>query len=93
LLKLSSGYILFVCIVNELLELCCGDISGLNRIDDMHGVSRRILLRHGGSDCSFWILFIRLLFYWFCIILRVMFHRKFFCTFFIKLHKYTFSVI
>ena len=52
LFKLFIGNIFVICLFNELLKLSCGLLSGFNRIHDMHGLPRRIVLRDDWSNRS-----------------------------------------
>jgi len=57
LFELSSGIIFVICIIIELLELSCGVLSGLNRIDDMYGMPWRIILHLYWPVVGEWTMF------------------------------------
>jgi len=40
------------CVINYLFKLFIGNLSSLNGIHDLYSMSRRIVLRHHGLDCS-----------------------------------------
>ena len=60
--KLFIGDIFIVCIFDELLKLCCGLLSSLDRIYNLYGMPWRIVLRYCGpkhcdGELLFWIIF------------------------------------
>ena len=65
LFKLFTRHIFIICVFNELLELSFGLLSGLDGIDDMHGLSRRILLRNNWPNRSDWKLLYGIIFHCF----------------------------
>ncbi len=58
--KLLFG-ILFSGLCNRVLKLPSGFLSSGYRLFQLLAMSRRVLLRHNGSDCSEWGMYIRLI--------------------------------
>jgi len=66
LFKLFIGNLLIVCFYNELFQLSCGSLPGLNGIHYLHGMPRRILLCDDRSCSCDELLCFRILFFLIC---------------------------
>ncbi len=62
LLELSGGNLFIIGVIDELLKLSSGLLSGLDGIDSLHGMPRRIVLRNSGSHSSDGKLLFRIIF-------------------------------